>query len=122
MIEEIRQKIISNGRTDELYKQFIQSLVDFSINLAEKREKQHLQEANLEFEKSKYFIMNRENFKSDLACNNSFKILNAQEIHDLEVDTATNKMLQEKLKAYEIYADYLKSEQIKDLAISKHTK
>lgn len=122
MIEEIRQKIISNGRTDELYKQFIQSLVDFSINLAEKREKQHLQEANLEFEKSKYFIMNRDNFKSDLACNNSFKILNAQEIHDLEVDNATNKMLQEKLKAYEIYADYLKSEQIKDLAISKHTK
>ena len=97
-------------------------LMQFSIEVADKKHKVELSRSNMEFKKAEYQILNREKYNSDRTSSSHFKIDNAEKVNKLEIMEAEVDLLQAKLKAYTRFADFYKSDEIRSLAIAKRIK
>lgn len=120
MIETI-EKLIEKVRLKdyEAYEDLEYYLMQFSIIVAEKRYKVELWEANMNFKKAEYQIQNRHKYNSDRTASSHFKIENKEKIQKLETMKAEVNLLEAKMKAYERFANFYKSDEIRELALNK---
>ena len=93
----------------------------FEIEVIEKQSKFDIMASNMNREKAKYQVANREKYNSDRTASSHFKVENHERIHKFEIIEAEVKLLTSKLKSYQRMADNYKSYFIRDLAIAKRT-
>ena len=120
MIDKI-EKLIEKVRNKdyEAYEDLEYYLMQFSIQVAEKKHKADLAFANMEFKKAEYQIENRDKYNSDRTASSKFKLEFKEKIQQLETMEAEAKLMEAKLKAYERFANFYKSDEIRWLALNK---
>ena len=116
LIEKVRLKDYKAYEDLEYY------LMQFAIEVADKKHKVELTEANMNFKKAEYQILNRDKYNSDRTASSYFKIDNKEKIQKMETMKAEANLLETKMKAYERFANFYKSDEIRWLAIDKRTK
>ena len=120
MIDKI-EKLIEKVRNKdyEAYEDLEYYLMQFSIQVANKKHNVDLAYSNMEFKKAEYQALNRDKHNSDRSCSMQFKLDNRQAINKLETIEAETKLLEAKMKAYERFANFYKSDEIRWLALNK---
>ena len=120
MIDKI-EKLIEKVRNKdyEAYEDLEYYLMQLSIEVANKKHNVELSRSNMEFKKAEYQIENRDKYNSDRTASSHFKKDNADKINELEIMEAEADLLQAKLKAYERFANFYKSDEIRWLALNK---
>ena len=123
MIEKIQWLIeeIYQNKNYKAYEDLEYYLYLFRIQLAKKQSDVDKSEANMNMAKAEYQIQNRKKYNSDRTASSHFKKDNAEKINKLEILQAEAQLLSEYLKAFDRFANYFKSDEIRGMVIAKRT-